>query len=178
MDSDLDQVSDDDLLSVDNNLSDVFLRGSDDLLSVLLGFLNDLLSLDDFNSQFLDNGDLVHFLSSFDQSSNMNDNSLDTSNSDDDSSHDDLNFSDNDMNVTDSFDLGNMDLDTVFLGNVDGFLDNLLGLVGNVDLVVFDSDLVFNDDLLDNNQMFLGLSNSLFDDDLVLDALDLAQFNS
>jgi len=70
-----------------------------------------------------------------------------------------------------------MDLDTVFMGNVDGFMDNLLGLVGNMDLVVFDKVCVFNDDLLDDNQMMLGLSNSLFDYNLVLDALDLSQFN-
>lgn len=178
MDFDLDQVSDDDLLSVVNNLSDVFLRGSDDLLSVLLGFLNDLLSMNDFDSQFLDKGDLVHFLSSNNQLSDMNDNSLDTSNSDDDLSHDDLNFSDNDMDVTDCSDFVYMNLNTVFLANVDGFLDNLLGLVGNMDLVVVDKFLVLNDDLLDDNQMFLGLSNSLFDYDLVLDALDLSQFNS
>ena len=177
MDSDLDQVSDDDLLSVDNNSSDVFLRGSDDLLSVNLSLLNDLLSLQDFDSQFLDNGDLVHFLSSSNQSSDMDDNSLDSSNSDDDSSHDDLNSFDNDMDVTDSSDFVYMDLDTVFLGNVDGFLDNLLGLVGNMDLVVFDLDLVFNDDLLDDNQMMLSLGNSLDDDLFVLDALDLSQFN-
>lgn len=178
MDSDLDQVSDDDLLSVVNNNSDVFLRGSDDLLSVNLGFLNDLLSLDDFDSQVLNKSDLVHFLSSNNQLSDMNDNSLDTFNSDDDLSHDDLNFSDNDMDVTDCSDFVYMDLDTVFLGDVDGFLDNLLGLMGNMDLVVFDNFLVVNDDLLDDNQMFLGLSNSLFDYDLSLDALDLSQFNS
>jgi len=177
VDSDLDQVSDDDLLSVDNNSSDVFLRGSDDLLGVNLCLLNDLLSLDDLESQFLDNGDLVHFLSSSDQLSDSDDNSCDTSNSDDDSSHDDLNFSDNDVDVTDGSDLGNMDLDTVFLGNVNGFLDNLLGLVGNMDFVVFDSDLVFNDFLLDDDQMFLGMNKSLHDYLLVLDALDLSQFN-
>lgn len=178
MDFDLDQVSDDDLLAVFNNPSDVYLRGFDDLLSVNLGFLNDLLSLDDFDSQFPDKGDLVHLPSSYNQPSDMNDNSLDTSNSDDDPSHDDLNFSDNDMDVTDCSDFVYMDLDTVFMGNVDGFLDNLLGLVGNMDLVVFDKVHVFNDDLLDDNQMFLGLSNSLFDYNLVLDALDLSQFNS
>jgi hypothetical protein len=178
VDSDLDQVSDDDLLSVVNNLSDVFLRGSDDLLSVDLGFLNDLLSLDDFDSQFLNKSDLVHFSSSNNQLSDMNDNSLDSLNSDDDLSHDDLNFSDNDMDVSDCSDFVYMDLDTVFLGDVDGFLDNLLGLVGNMDLVVVDHFLVVNDDLLDDNQMFLGLSNSLFDYDLSLDALDLSQFNS
>lgn len=65
----------------------------------------------------------------------------------------------------------------MFMGNVDGFMDNLLGLVGNMDLVVFDKVCVFNDDLLDDNQMMLGLSNSLFDYNLVLDALDLSQFN-
>jgi len=65
----------------------------------------------------------------------------------------------------------------VFMGNVDGFMDNLLGLVGNMDLVVFDKVCVFNDDLLDDNQMMLGLSNSLFDYNLVLDARDLSQFN-
>lgn len=178
MDSDLDQVSDDDLLSVVNNNSDVFLRGSDDLLSVDLCFLNDLLSVDDFDSQFLNKSDLVHFLSSNNQLSDMNDNSLDSLNSDDDLSHDDLNFSDNDMDVSDCSDFVYMDLDTVFLGDVDGFLDNLLGLMGNMDLVVFDNFLVVNDDLLDDNQMFLGLSNSLFDYDLSLDALDLSQFNS
>lgn len=65
----------------------------------------------------------------------------------------------------------------MFMGNVDGFMDNLLGLVGNMDLVVFDKVCVFNDDLLDDNQMMLGLSNSLFDYNLVLDARDLSQFN-
>lgn len=104
MDFDLDQVSDDDLLAVVNNPSDVDLRGSDDLLSVNLDFLNDLLSLDDFDSQFLNKGELVHFPSSNNQLSDMNDNSLDTFNSDDDLSHDDLNSSDNDMDVTDCFD--------------------------------------------------------------------------
>jgi len=37
--SDDDQVSNDDLLSVFNNLLDVFLGGFDDLLTSLLGFL-------------------------------------------------------------------------------------------------------------------------------------------
>jgi hypothetical protein len=177
VDSDLDQVSDDDLLTVSNNNSDVFPRSSDDLLSVFLGFLNDLLSLDDFDSQFLENGDLVHFLSPNNQLSDSNDNSCDTFNSDDDFSHDDLNFSDNNMDVTDCLDFVYMDLDTVFMGNVDGFMDNLLGLVGNMYLVPVDDFNVVNDDLLDDNQMFLGLNNSLHDYLLVRDALDLSQFN-
>jgi len=177
VDSNLDQVSDDDLLSVNNNLFDVFLRGFDDLLSVLLCFLNDNLSLDDFDSQFLDNSNLVHFLSLYNQLSDSNDNSDGSSNSDNNSSHDDLDSSDNDIDVTDGLDFGYMDLDTVFLGNLDGFLDNLLGLVGNVDLVLFDEFDVVDDDLLDDNQMFLGLNKSLHYYLLVLDALDLSQFN-
>lgn len=177
MDSDLDQVSDDDLLSVNNNLFDVFLRGFDDLLSVLLCFLNDNLSLDDFESQFLDNSDLVHFLSLSNQLSDSNDNSDGSSNSDNNSSHDDLDSSDNDIDVTDGLDFGYMDLDTVFLGNLDGFLDNLLGLVGNMDLVLFDEFDVVDDDLLDDNQMFLGLNKSLHDYLLGFGALDLSQSN-
>jgi len=148
---------------VDNNSSDMSLRGFDDYMSVMLGFLNDDLSLVDFDSQCLDKGDLVHSNSSSNQSSDMNDNSLDTSNSDDDLSHDDLNSSDNDMDVTDCFDFVYMDLDTVFVANVDGVMDNMLGLVGNMDLVVMDGDCVFNDDLLDDNQMMLSLGNSLLD---------------
>jgi hypothetical protein len=148
---------------VDNNSSDMSLRGFDDYMSVMLGFLNDDLSLVDFDSQCLDKGDLVHSNSSSNQSSDMNDNSLDTSNSDDDLSHDDLNSSDNDMNVTDCFDFVYMDLDTVFVANVDGVMDNMLGLVGNMDLVVMDGDCVFNDDLLDDDQMMLSLGNSLLD---------------
>lgn len=148
---------------MDNNSSDMSLRGFDDYMSVMLGFLNDDLSLVDFDSQCLDKGDLVHSNSSSNQSSDMNDNSLDTSNSDDDLSHDDLNSSDNDMNVTDCFDFVYMDLDTVFVANVDGVMDNMLGLVGNMDLVVMDGDCVFNDDLLDDDQMMLSLGNSLLD---------------
>jgi len=148
---------------VDNNSSDMSLRGFDDYMSVMLGFLNDDLSLVDFDSQCLDKGDLVHSNSSSNQSSDMNDNSLDTSNSDDDLSHDDLNSSDNDMDVTDCFDFVYMDLDTVFVANVDGVMDNMLGRVGNMDLVVMDGDCVFNDDLLDDNQMMLSLGNSLLD---------------
>lgn len=148
---------------MDNNSSDMSLRGFDDYMSVMLGFLNDDLSLVDFDSQCLDKGDLVHSNSSSNQSSDMNDNSLDTSNSDDDLSHDDLNSSDNDMDVTDCFDFVYMDLDTVFVANVDGVMDNMLGLVGNMDLVVMDGDCVFNDDLLDDNQMMLSLGNSLLD---------------
>lgn len=148
---------------MDNNSSDMSLRGFDDYMSVMLGFLNDDLSLDDFDSQCLDKGDLVHSNSSSNQSSDMNDNSLDTSNSDDDLSHDDLNSSDNDMDVTDCFDFVYMDLDTVFVANVDGVMDNMLGLVGNMDLVVMDGDCVFNDDLLDDDQMMLSLGNSLLD---------------
>lgn len=148
---------------MDNNSSDMSLRGFDDYMSVMLGFLNDDLSLVDFDSQCLDKGDLVHSNSSSNQSSDMNDNSLDTSNSDDDLSHDDLNSSDNDMDVTDCFDFVYMDLDTVFVANVDGVMDNMLGLVGNMDLVVMDGDCVFNDDLLDDDQMMLSLGNSLLD---------------
>lgn len=148
---------------MDNNSSDMSLRGFDDYMSVMLGFLNDDLSLVDFDSQCLDKGDLVHSNSSSNQSSDMNDNSLDTSNSDDDLSHDDLNSSDNDMDVTDCFDFVYMDLDTVFVANVDGVMDNMLGRVGNMDLVVMDGDCVFNDDLLDDNQMMLSLGNSLLD---------------
>lgn len=53
MDSNLDQVSNNDFLSVNNNLFDVFLGGVDDLLSVFLDLFDDLLGLDDLNLQFL-----------------------------------------------------------------------------------------------------------------------------
>lgn len=44
-------------------------------------------------------------------------------------------------------------------------------------LVFFDKFLVSNDLLLDDNQMFLGLNDSLDKDLLSLNALDLSDFN-
>lgn len=54
MSGDFNQMLNDDLLSVFNNLLDVFLGGFDDLLGSLLGFLIVFLGFNDLNSIFLD----------------------------------------------------------------------------------------------------------------------------
>jgi len=120
--SDLDQVSNNDFLSVNNNLFDVFLGGMDDLLTVLLDLLGDLLGLDDLNLQFLNQNKLLLFLVFDDQFSDVDDTSDNSSNSDDGSVDNKFDSVYNDMNMFNCSDAMNMNSDTMFVRNVDDLL--------------------------------------------------------
>ena len=66
---------------MNNNLLDVFLSGFDDLLSVLLDLLSNLLGLNDLNLQFFNQDYVLLFFGSLDQFSDLDDTSDNSSNS-------------------------------------------------------------------------------------------------
>jgi hypothetical protein len=101
VDFNLDQVSDNQFLSVDNNLFDVSLGGVDDLLSVCLDLLGDLLGLSDLNLQFLDQDNILGCSSSDDLSSDDGDTMNNCSDVDNGSVDNNVNSFDNNMNVSD-----------------------------------------------------------------------------
>lgn len=177
MNSDSDQVVDNNSLSVFDNLSDVFLTGLDNLLGSLLNLLEVNLSLFNNNLQFLDDFDLFMFHGSSQFDLQMFPVFVSSDSSDLESVDGDSDLVDNEVNVVEFDDMFKMNLDTLLLVNSDGLLN------GMFDVFLVDNDLLdvflgFVDFNLHFNDSLLGLGDSLDDKLLLVNVLDVSKSES